>query len=235
MNRDAPRRQLALPLGLRDDAEFASFYAGPNQEAVARIQALAGGAGERSVYLWGAAGSGRTHLLQAACREAAGHGRRSAYVPLGEGAVLQPAMLEGLEGLDLVCIDDVDRIAGQDDWEQALFHLYNRMAPGAARLLVSATAPPAVAGLARAELSSRFAWGLVFRLRALDEGHQIALLQQRAHRLGLQLPREVAQFLLWRCSRETPALLALLERLDRASLAAQRRLTIPFVKEVLGL
>ncbi len=119
--------QLPLRLQLKASARFANFVAGPNLELIDQLRQAARGQGETFFFCWGCAGSGRTHLLQACCHQAASAGRSAAYVSLREAGGLATALLEGWEQFDLVCIDDVDAIAGDSDWEEALFHLYNRM------------------------------------------------------------------------------------------------------------
>jgi len=224
---------MQLPLGIRlkDSNTFGNFVSGPNGEVLAFLQTqLRGGA---AVYLWGAGDTGKTHLLQAACHEAGMAGLRTAYVPLACWRELAVELLEGLEAADLVCIDDVAAIAGQAPWEAALFHLYNRLRDVGGNLLVSGTLPPPSLPLALPDLRSRLAWGMVFQLQPLDDEEKLAGLCQRARARGLELPEKVGRYLLQRCPRDMSTLFRLLESLDRASLAAQRRLTIPFVKEVM--
>ncbi len=224
---------MQLPLGIRlkDGNTFANFVSGPNAEALAYLQSQLRSAA--AVYLWGAGGTGKTHLLQAACHEAGKAGWRTAYVPLACWRELSVELLEGLEAAELVCIDDVASIAGQEDWEAALFHLYNRLRDAGGNLVVSGTLPPASLPLALPDLRSRLAWGIVFQLQALDDEEKLAGLRQRARDRGLELPEKVGRYLLQRCPRDMSSLFSLLESLDQASLAAQRRLTIPFVKEVM--
>lgn len=225
--------QLPLGLQLRDGARFDNFVAGPNATAVAAVQACAAGQEPSLVYLWGASGSGRSHLLQAACRAAAGGGA-VVYLPLGEAGVVAPAMTQGLEHAGLVCIDDLDAVAGESAWEQALFGLINGVLERSGRLLVSARTPPAECALQLPDLRSRLSLSAVFHLQALDDGTKVQVLQQQARARGFELPDDAAHYLLRHSRRDLPALLQLLARLDRASLAAQRRLTVPFVREVLA-
>ncbi len=225
-----------LPLGIRlhDHAVFDSYYPGPNRAAAHAAAAIAAGGGEPLLYLWGAAGVGKSHLLQAACHAGAAAGRAVAYLPMASGARLSPEGLEGLEGLALVCLDGLDRVAGDPLWEEALFDLINRVREAGGRLLVAATVAPAKLGVRLADLRSRLAGGLVFQLRALDDEAKLAALQMRAARRGVRLSGEVGRYLMRRAPRDMGSLFALLERLDDASLRAQRRLTIPFVREVMG-
>ena len=145
-----------------------------------------------------------------------------------------PDALAGWEDRAVVCLDDADRLAGRDAWELALFGLFNRLADAGGRLVVSAAASPAATRFGLADLASRLAWGAVFRLEPLDDEGRGAALRLRAAHRGLELPEETARYLLRRLPRDMRALCGWLDRLDTASLAAQKRLTVPFVREVLG-
>jgi DnaA-homolog protein len=227
--------QLPLGLGLPDWATFAGFHPGPNAEALHAVRECAAGTGEPFVYVWGGAGRGKTHLLQAACRGAGERGLAAAAVALGEaGRAFPPEALEGLEQLALVCLDDLQAVAGRSGWELALFDLFNRVRESGARLIVAACGRPGEIGLSLPDLHSRLGWGLALPLHTLDDADLLAALQRRAAARGLELPDDVAGYLLRRCPRDLAALGTLLERLDRASLAAQRRLTVPFVKAFLS-
>ena len=225
--------QLPLGLTLRDSARFDSFIAGQNRETVEGIRASACGEGEPFVYLAGPTGTGKTHLLQAACQQAAHCGRSSAYLPLQELQEFQPVVFDGLERLDLVCLDDVPALAGLDAWERGLFDLFNRLRDAGGTLLVAGGQRPDQAGLVLPDLVSRLGWGLTYVLKSLDEPGVLAALTCRARGRGLELPDETAQFLLRRFPRDLPTLFDLLDTLDTASLVEQRRLTVPFVKSVL--
>lgn len=222
-----------LPLGLRTRAPrtFASFVEGADGEALAWLSATAGRA---FGFLWGARSTGKTHLLQAACQAVAEWGGRVAYLPLADEPGLGPPLLEGLGALDLVCVDDLHVAAGEAAWERALFTLYNELQVYGAGLVCAADRPPGRLGIQLPDLASRLSWGPVFHLRGLDDEALGAALQRRAWALGMTLSDDVVGYLLRRERRDAAALFGLLERLERASLSAQRRLTIPFVREVLG-
>jgi DnaA family protein len=225
--------QLPLGLELRDSARFTSFFPGPNAEAVRCLQSAGAGAGDALVFLSGAAGLGKTHLLQAACHEAARHEQAAAYLPLGELQALSPDLFEGMEQLQLVCVDDVEAIAGLPDWETGLFHLFNRVRESGCRLLVAGSGRADRIGLQLPDLVSRLGWGVTYQLCPLDEAAVQQALMHRARSRGLVLPEETAAFLLKRIPRDLPSVFDLLDRLDEASMVEQRRLTIPFVKSVL--
>ncbi|MGM0594792.1 MAG: DnaA regulatory inactivator Hda [Pseudomonadota bacterium] len=221
--------QLPLRIGLRDSATFANFWPADNAAACHTLAQRQ----EPFVYLWGSSGSGKTHLLQAACHAVSEAGGTAIYLPLAESAELHPAMLEGMEQMALVCLDDLDAVAGDAAWEQALFHLYNRLRESGNHLIAAASAAPASLGIELPDLVSRLGWGPVYQLNLLDDVGKAQALRQRASNRGMVLSPEVANYLLSRAPRDMHALFALLERLDEHSLAAQRRLTIPFVRELI--
>lgn len=227
--------QLALGLQLRASARFSNFVAAGNAELVEQVKALAARAVPRQIYCWGAPGAGKTHLLQAACRHAAAGGRATAYLSLRDSHTLPPDVLGGWERFQLVCLDDADALAADAAWEEALFHLYNRLAETRGGLLVAAGMAPAQLAAGLPDLVSRLGAGPVYHLRGLDEEHSLQALRLRASERGFELPVDTGRYLLRRLPRDLPALMDMLERLDVASLAAQRKLTVPFVKSVLGL
>jgi DnaA family protein len=224
--------QLPLSFSTPPGSGFGDFVPGSNAEAVSLLQALAAGRESAAVYLWGPPVSGKTHLLYAVCAEVAARGR-PAYVPLREARSWAPQVLEGLESADLVCIDDVDAMVRDVDWERGLFHLYNRLRDAGKPIVISGRYRPDLAPVELADLRSRLTGGLVFRLEPPDEAAKIAALQRRARLRGLEVPEAVAHYLLRRCPRDLGSLLKLLDRLDEASLSAQRRLTVPFVRAFL--
>lgn len=225
--------QLSLSIGLRDDATFANFYPGDNGYLLDALRTLIGGAGEAFQYVYGPHDSGKSHLLQALCHQADAAGLRSVYLPLDELALLSPDLLEGLEALDLVCIDDLNLVAGRAKWEIALFHCFNRLRDAGKILVISADAPPAKLGVKLPDLSSRLAWGVTSALHKLDDEQKTAAFKLRARERGLELTDEVARYILHRSPRTLRELFDMLSVLDHASLMAQRKLTIPFVKETL--
>jgi len=223
-----------LPLGVRlaDRAVFASFLAGPNLHATEHVRELASGASGGVAWLCGPAGSGKTHLLQAACA-AAGESLRAGYCPLRQLGPLGTGVLDGLPQMDCLCIDDVDAVAGQLEWERSLFGVYRQIEERGGRLIAAAGMPPALLTWALPDLASRFAASAVFQLRVLDELGQRQALQLRAQLRGLDLPEETARWLQRRFPRDMRTLYELLDTLDEAAIIAQRRLTVPFIRSVL--
>jgi DnaA family protein len=227
--------QLVLGLQLRDSARFSNFVAGSNKELLGKLQQLATLASCGQLLCWGQPGTGKTHLLQAVCHQVTEENRTAAYLSLDDTTGLPAGLLEGWENHALVCLDNIQAIAGQADWEEAVFHLYNRLHDRQHSLVVSASLAPAQLPLALLDLRSRLGAGLVYQLESLNDQQSLEALQLRARLRGLELPDDTGRYLLKRMPRDLPALMELLEQLDAASLAAQRRLTIPFTKTVLGL
>lgn len=228
--------QLPLGLGLDKSLRFDNFYTlAANRLLVNQLRLQAVGEGEQWVYLHGAAESGRSHLLQASCQAASEAGLRAAYLPLRELSEYPPQeLLSGVEQLHLLCIDDLEQVVGNSDWEETLFHGYNRMLLSGSAMLLAAAQPAATLACALPDLQSRFSSFSVYQLRGLVDEEKMQALRFRAECLGLALSQDVVEYLYHRASRNLEALFACLERLDRESLRQQRALTKPFVKQVMG-
>jgi DnaA family protein len=224
-----------LPLGVRlaDRAVFASFLPGRNAQALEHVRRAALGQAPGTSWLCGAESSGKTHLLQAACALAA-QSLRAGYFPLAGLAGLGPGVLEGLPELQCLCLDELEAVVGRLEWERAIFGLLREVEERGGALLLAARSPPALLKWALPDLSSRCAASAVFQLRVLDEAEQGQALQLRARLRGLELPQETARWLQRRFPRDMRQLYGLLDTLDEAALAAQRRLTVPFIREVLA-
>ena len=240
----ADQRQPALPFQVRVYDTLDSFFPGnsarsANAKALAAVRKLVADVGptrgpERWLYLWGPAASGKTHLLNAACQAATPLSVRCGLISPDPELVRGSESLRGLEQLDLVCIDGVDNISGNALWEAALFTLLNESLDGATRLLITARVPPAKLGVRLPDLASRLAWGLTLPLTTLSQNDLVEALCKRARAMGLAMPDAVARYLLRYARRDFASLIELTERLDSSALAAQRRLTIPFVRDFLN-
>lgn len=227
-------RQLPLDIRWHDIASLEQFVPGANAQALADVRALLDGPSCAPVLLWGKAGSGKTHLLQAACRHLGEQGSPVVCLPARQVS-MTPDVLTGLDDMALVAVDDIDRLAGDARAEEALFHCYNRCREGGTRLLLGARHRPGDLPFALADLRSRLGWGLVHRLQPLRDEELADALSERARLRGLDLPDDTLRFLLTRLPRDPARLFGVLDELDRAALAAQRRLTIPFVRQILRL
>lgn len=222
--------QLALPLKLDDHAVFDSFLTTGNETLVAFLRDLVARKTVPGCWLWGARATGKTHLLQAVCSAA---GDRAQFVPVRALHDAGPGILEGLASRAFVCLDDVDSVAGESAWEIALFGLANALADAGGVLLCSAAVAPRESAFELADLASRFSRLPAFHLKPMDDADCISALQLRARHRGLDLPDDTASFLLTRSRRDMASLYQLLDRLDGESLKAKRRLTIPFVRDVM--
>ena len=219
-------KQLALGVRLRSGAVFESFAPGGNSEILTALRSPSA----LPMWLWGAKGSGKTHLLQAACAAA---GEAAAYFPLDRTFSLPPEALAGYGRSPVLCIDDVDQVAGDQDWERALFSLFNEASELHNRLIFAASVAPRHAAWVLDDWRSRAAACLVYQLHELDDAGRIEALRLRAAQRGLQLPYETAEYLLKRMPRDLPSLFDVLDALDEASMVEQRRLTIPFIRDEL--
>lgn len=247
MVKTAPQ-QLNLGVSLKDEATFKNFYVAGEKNAVAmdamRAFAVTPPFSSKgtdiivasNIVAWGAPGSGLTHILQAVCHQASLSGRKAQYIPMLDviGFSAQD-ICEGLESAEIVCLDGIDHICGNRQWEVALFNLYNNLKDrGHALLLSSHTSPPSLPILLP-DLKSRVLGSVVYHIQRLNDVDKQAALIKRAAARGIDMPEDVVKFILTRAPRDMNELFYLLNRLDEASLQRQRRLTIPFVKETLGI
>ena len=230
-----------LPLALRWPAQqrFDTYVGGDNAVALGLLREAAQSPQAPWVFVTGAAGCGKTHLLIAACAEADAHGRSAHYLALRHargGAAGQAGIATALRafgGSDVLALDDVDAIAGDGAAEHALFDLYNRCRVEKSTMLFAATASPAQLGVGLPDLVSRLSACAQASLRPLGDDERREALRQRAQTRGLTLDDAVLDWLFARTQRDLGSLTALLDRLDRESLAAQRRITVPFLRQLL--
>ena len=224
--------QLALPLRLEDHAVFDSFWPAGNETLVAFLRDQIHTNQGPGCWLWGSAATGKSHLLQASCER---FGDRAIYLPMRELSATSPDVVDGLTSRELICLDDVHSVARSPEWERALFNLYNNVAEAGSTLIVSADTTPRDSKFELADLKSRLSLLPAFHLRPMPEGDRQKALQLRARHRGLELPDDTARYLINRSKRDMASLYAILDRLDSEALAAQRRLTVPFVKDVFGI
>lgn len=226
--------QFPLRILLRDEAGFDNFHAGSNEAVVRRLQAWPLASDVGSVVLCGDAGAGKSHLLNAVCLAAEAAGYHPVSLSLREAASLAPEALQGFEGFAPVCLDDLEGLADDTAWQEALLHLFNRVQDTGGRILIASRQPPAALTWALPDLASRLRALPVWQLSLSDDDQRAAMLRARAANRGLAMPEEVTRYILRRAPRDPGELLGLLDRLDEASLQHQRRLTVPFVRQVLG-
>jgi DnaA family protein len=224
--------QLALPLKLQDHAVFESFLPTGNEALIAYLQDLVDARNGPGCWISGGKATGKTHLLQAVCERG---GDSAQFVPLGTIAAAGPDIIDGLQARTFVCLDDIDRVAGDEAWEFGLFSLLNALTDAGGVLVCAAAAAPRECGFRLADLQSRLGRLPAFQLRPLEEADRAEALRLRARHRGLELPSETASYLLTHGKRDMASLYGVLDKLDSEALRAKRRLTVPFVKEVLGI
>lgn len=228
--------QLPLPIHQIDDDTLENFYGDNNLLLLNSLRSNFAQLHQPFFFVWGQESSGKTHLLKAVSNYFLLHQRPAIYVPLKECHHFSPAVLDNLEYQEGVCLDDLQQVIGNSEWEEAIFDLINRIKErGKTLLLMSANQPIKSLAIKLADLVSRLNWGETYQLHPLADSQKVIVLQQKAQRKGLDLPLDTANFLLKRLERDNHTLFTVLEKLDKASLQAQRKLTIPFVKEILQL
>ncbi len=221
--------QLLLNFDLKEVARFENFIIDANQTLINDLQ----NESQFCIYFYGTSGSGKTHLLHSLCHEYSRSSKSTTYIPLADYKLLSPQMFVGLENMDLVCIDDIQMIAGIEEWENELFHLYNRLRDNNGRIIVSSAISLKSLPIELADLRSRFSWGPVYQIKALSDHNKCLALQQHASSRGLELTDEVCEYLLSHYSRDIGSLFDMLDTLDKAALVAKRKITIPFARKVL--
>ncbi len=226
--------QVPLQFEFQSNQTFASFFPGNNGEVIEQLQALSGSGDEQQLYLWGEAGTGKSHLLQACCQYAKQFGKDPFYLQFNADSLPSPALLDGLEEFELVCFDDIHAVENHRDWEHALFRFYNAHRQNNHKLLLAADCPPKYLPFELPDLKTRMSWGLTLKIQPLRDDQLIDALTYKAHYLGFDIPATVGRFLLNHYVHDLPALWLLLEKIDKATLAAQRRLTVPFLKQILN-
>lgn len=232
--------QLPLNIRLSDAFCFANFFGEQNSELVnslqSTIRALADNPGHQveSMFLWGLSGTGKTHLLQSACQLARELEIESVYLPLGQAGLDHPDILDDLHQLPLVCIDDVNRVAGNPEWEARLLGLYEGI-KGRGLMLSASVASPGDTGLLLADLVSRFQRGLVYGIHSLGHAQRLDVIRQRARLRGIEISDDVSAYIEKHFPRDLRSLVTLLEQLDHESLVQQRKITIPFIKSLIAV
>jgi DnaA family protein len=237
-----------LPLGLRFPADQRlKTYRDAPAGLLAVLASLGTGGPGASVFLSGPGGSGKSHLLLGCCAEAGARGASvssvrerdgrgdAVYLPLRQFGARAADALAHQGAVQLACVDDVQLIAGDRGAEVALFDLHNRVRDGGGCLLYAADATPQQLPLELPDLRSRLAQCTQFALAVPDEAQRRAILVERAAARGLELDDAVLDYVFRRVGRDLGTLTALLDRLDRESLAAQRRITVPFLRQALGV
>lgn len=225
-------KQRPLQFEFQTNQRFNTFYAANNAETVSHLKQLCINQ-QQFIYLWGAPGAGKTHLMQASSQAASSRGQACFCFSLQQ-QLPPPTLLDGLEKLDLVCFDNIENIAGNGAWERAFFNFFNLHRDHNKRLLLTASHPPKSLPIQLADLKTRMNWGLTLKLNTLTDEQQLHALIFKANNLGFKIPLNVGQFLMARYARDLPSVWHLLDKVAQATLAEKRTLTIPFLKKIMG-
>lgn len=227
--------QLPLAISSREESKFSDFLPTRSTRLVIEeLQRFIRKESEPFIFLCGDHGSGKSHLLHATCHTLMEQGELPVYLSLSQ-PYLNTAAFDNLEYQRVVCLDDLESIAGLERWEEALFHFYNRCQEQKTCLLVAANKPAAKIDFVLPDLKSRLCHGLTLSIDPLTDAEKIYVLQQKAYGRGMELSVDVGGFLLRHGSTDMRTLMGYLEKLDEASLIKQRKLTIPFTKSALEL
>lgn len=226
--------QIPLPLEPSRESRFEDFVAGPNAAVLETLKAIPGEAGQQ-VFLSGPAASGKTHLLNAVCLASREAGLSAFYAGLKSLPPGAESLLDGLERVDVVCIDDCGRVAGDARWEEALFHCLNRIRTGQGRVIFTAGQPLSGLPFVLPDLVSRLQWGLRLQLLPLEDADKIRVIDRHGASLGIDIPPDVGNYLIKRSSRNLRDLLHAVDRLQHAAFTSKRRITVPLAREVLNL
>jgi len=226
--------QLPLQFDYRPDYTFGSFFSGGNAEIVAHLQQAVFHKEAQQIYLWGESGLGKSHLLQACCQYAHAQHKTAFYFQLQADTLPDVSLLDGLEEVQLVCLDNIGQLAGNPLWEHAFFNFYNRHRASEHGLILSAAKSPQKLNFKLPDLQTRLGWGLTLKLKALSDNDKISVLNCKAQQLGFAISPQIGNYLLTHYSRDLTALLQLLDKIDVAMLIAKRKLTLPFLKRILA-
>jgi DnaA family protein len=227
-------KQLPLHFEFRANQTFEDFYPGNNLEIIDHLKKSIESTGEQQILIWGSPGLGKSHLLQACCHKAKTDRLDSFYFALPSSHLPDPEILKGLDLFDMVCFDNIEHIAGNQAWELAFFNFFNLHRDQGHKLILASSCPPNEIAIELPDLKTRLNWGLTLRIQPLSDANKITALIFKAEQMGFELSNKVGRFLLIHYSRDLSSLWELLTKLDRASLAAKRKLTIPFLKQILN-
>lgn len=220
--------QLTLSVDLPDTADFSNFIAGENEDVIKALKYFLND-DDNIFYLWGEEGVGVTHLLMAVCQLVI----NAAYISFSQYKSLSPAVLEGIENIPVICLDDVDCIVENQEWEQALFHCYNRVVSQGNKIIVASHDSPSQIKIQLPDLKSRLLAGPVYQVKPLDDENKMLALKTRAALHGWEMSDEVVRYLFNHAERNLKSLFVILSRLEKETLTQHRRLTVPFLKELL--
>ncbi|MEC7875624.1 MAG: DnaA regulatory inactivator Hda [Pseudomonadota bacterium] len=226
--------QIPFEFGNFQKIDFTSFVQGENKNLLHLLNVIAKKERSHCLYICGSEGTGKTHLLQATCKQADEINYHASYIPLKNHRDFNPEILNGLGKLDLVCVDDLEFISDNLEWQQRLTLLYNEIRDNNNSIVISSAFSSKNINIELNDLKSRLVWGQVFTIKPPDDQLKIEILKRKATERSFELSNNVAEFLINRFSRDLNSLIKILDEIDRSSLAAKRKITIPFIKELIS-
>ena len=225
--------QIPFEFGNFQKIDFTSFIEGENQDLLDFLNTMTKKKKNDCLYIWGSQGTGKTHLLQAACKQADDMNSQVTYIPLKQYEEFDSEIFNGLGKLDLICVDDLEFISGNLEWQQRLTLLYNEIRDNNNSIIISSTSSPKNIKIALDDLKSRLVWGPVDKIKPPNDELKIEILKRKASERSFELSKSVAEFLIHRTDRDLNSLIKILDVIDHSSLAAKRKVTIPFVKKLI--
>ena len=225
--------QIPFEFGNFQKIDFASFIEGENQDLLDFLITVTKKKKNDCLYIWGSQGTGKTHLLQAACKQADDMNSQVTYIPLKQHEEFDSEIFNGLGKLDLICVDDLEFISGNLEWQQRLTLLYNEIRDNNNSIIISSTSSPKNIKIELDDLKSRLVWGQVHKIKPPNDELKIEILKRKASERSFELSESVAEFLIHRTERDLNSLIKILDVIDHSSLAAKRKVTIPFVKKLI--
>ena len=226
--------QIPLGVQMEEHSTLDTFYIGPNEQTYCSLRPFLMDESHFFLCLWGNPLSGVTHLLQAVTHLGIQSGKRCIYLPLKTVKDHSSKVLDVLDQFDVVCLDDLEVVLGEEDWQEGLFNLFNRFKGLNKKLVIGLKQHPAQLDITLKDLRSRLNWGLSLQVHALNEGDLKQALKEKAQRQGLLLSDELANYVISRAPRDIQSVLNIFEKLDHASLVEQKKLTVLFAKKIMG-
>jgi DnaA family protein len=227
--------QLPLRIYLDNFSTLDNFFVGHNAELIDQLMQLPKQT-KQMFYIWGASQSGKTHLAQAICHYLAQSyaNKTSVYLPLNNSH-LTPKVLEGLSSIDFIFLDAIEIFEKEHEWSIALFNLFNEIKETETCLIIFSDKAPRQLSFQLKDLISRLSSMTTYKLNKVEQSFQGLFLQEQAIKMGMDINSDVIQFILNRTQRNLAHLIKIFKILNKQSLAHQRKVTIPFVKQILKI
>lgn len=227
-------KQLALNISIDDQYTFDNFWPALNFEFIELINNFLQTQFPHLLSIIGEPATGKTHLMHAIADKLKAQHKTVMLLPMKELIHINPNILDGVEHMDFLMIDDIDAIKDHPNWQEALFHCYNRCQDKQCKWLITACESPTLLNLSLKDLQSRLSHGITWALKPMNDEQKHYILIFRANKLGLEMSQATANYLLNHYSRDLKKQMDNLNKLEQASLTYLKKLTIPFIKQTLS-